>query len=95
MTDSTDRTVDTAMLPAGAVAALEQGKKVEAIKIVRLERGIPLIEAKAAVERYLRQRPELESRLAQLQAGAQRTALAWLLGVLFVILLVWYLAARS
>jgi hypothetical protein len=83
------------MLPAGAVAALEQGKKVEAIKIVRLERGIPLIEAKAAVERYLRRRPELESRLAQLQAGAQRTALAWLLGVLFVILLVWYLAARS
>jgi ribosomal protein L7/L12 len=83
------------MLPAGAVAALEQGKKLEAIKIVRLERGVQLIEAKAAVERYLRQRPELESRLAQIQAGAQRAALAWMLGIVFVILLVWYLAARS
>ena len=47
------------MLSANAIAALEAGKKIEAIKIVRQEQGIGLKEAKELVESYTAERPEL------------------------------------
>jgi ribosomal protein L7/L12 len=43
-----------ALLPEAAIAALSQGKKVDAIKIVREATGLGLKEAKDAVERYVR-----------------------------------------
>jgi hypothetical protein len=42
----------TPPLPAEAVAALERGNKIEAIKLVRQAHGIGLKEAKDAVDAY-------------------------------------------
>ncbi len=44
-------------LPSEALAALERGNKIEAIKIVRAAQGIGLKEAKDAVEAHARDHP--------------------------------------
>jgi len=49
-------------LPETAVAALMQGNKIEAIKIVREARRIDLKEAKDAVEEYVRTQPALQQK---------------------------------
>lgn len=73
-------------LPAAAIDALTQGHKIEAIKILRQERGLGLKEAKDVVDTYVEARPELAS---QFQAG--RTAgRRLLLGLLFLFLLIFF-----
>ena len=54
-----NHSMETQGLPLAAVDALAQGRKIEAIRIVRLERGIGLKEAKDAVEEYVRTRPDV------------------------------------
>lgn len=63
-------------LPPEAIAALEQGRKIEAIKIVRAGRGLDLKASKEVVESYARSRPELEERL---KSGDLPTIWFWLL----------------
>jgi len=46
-------------LPPAAVAALSNGNKIEAIKIVRQEWGTDLKDAKDAVDAYVRTQPAL------------------------------------
>ena len=46
-------------LPAAAVAALTNGRKIEAIKIVRQESGLGLKQAKDLVEAYVASHPML------------------------------------
>ena len=65
-------------LPQAAVAALEQGQTIEAIKIVRLESGIGLKESKDLVDDYLKSRPDLQRRLAAAQAEARQGFVRWL-----------------
>ena len=65
-------------LPLTAVAALEQGNTIEAIKVVRLERGLGLKESKDLVDAYLKSRPDLQRRLAAAQAEARRGFVRWL-----------------
>ncbi|MGH7259284.1 MAG: 50S ribosomal protein L7/L12 [Nitrospiraceae bacterium] len=65
-------------LPQAAVAALEQGQTIEAIKIVRLESGIGLKESKDLVDGYLKSRPDLQRRLAAAQAEARQGFVRWL-----------------
>lgn len=77
-------------LSIAAIAALHQGSKIEAIKIVRMERNIGLKEAKDAVEEYMRGQPGLQSSLAAAQTEAKRSALLWLVGVLSFALLAYY-----
>lgn len=48
-------------LPADALAALHEGRKIDAIKLLRAQRGIGLKEAKDEVDAYLREHPELAS----------------------------------
>ncbi len=61
-----------------AVAALEQGNTIEAIKIVRLERGLGLKESKDLVDAYLKSRPDLQRRLEAAQAEARQGFVRWL-----------------
>jgi len=49
-------------LPAAAIAAIERGRKIEAIKIVRQQWGIDLKESKGVVDAYIKSQPGLESR---------------------------------
>jgi hypothetical protein len=68
--------------PASAIPALEQGNAIEAIKIVRLERGLGLKESKDLVDGYLRSRPDLQQRLAAAQAEMRQGFIRWLVIVL-------------
>lgn len=45
-----------------AIAALERGQKIEAIKITRMKNGLGLKESKDAVEAYLENNPALSER---------------------------------
>ena len=65
-------------LPQAAIAQLEQGNTIEAIKIVRLERGIGLKESKDLVDAYLKSRPDLQRRLEAAQAEARQGFVRWL-----------------
>ena len=64
--------------PPAAVAALEQGNTIEAIKIVRLDRGLGLKESKDLVDAYLKSRPDLQRRLEAAQAEARQGFVRWL-----------------
>jgi ribosomal protein L7/L12 len=66
------------VLPQTAVSALEQGNAIEAIKIVRLERGLGLKESKDLVDGYLKSRPDLQRRLESAQAEAIRGFMRWM-----------------
>lgn len=46
-------------MPHEVVAALERGRKIEAIKLLRESRGLGLKEAKEAVECYVQEHPHL------------------------------------
>jgi len=69
----------TQALPAAALEALSRGQKIEAIKIVREARGLGLKESKDAVDQYLKTRPDLEQKFAELQAQAVGSFMRWAL----------------
>jgi hypothetical protein len=66
-------------LPQAAIAQLERGNIIEAIKIVRLEHGLGLKESKDLVDAYLKSRPDLQRRLAAAQAEARQGFVRWLI----------------
>lgn len=87
------RSPDGAAFPIAAVSALQNGKMIEAIKIVRQARGTGLKDAKDAVDRYLASEPLIRSRLEAAQAESRRSALLW--GIALALcagLVVFYLA---
>ncbi|MBI3132881.1 MAG: ribosomal protein L7/L12 [Acidobacteria bacterium] len=59
-------------LPEQAIAALQQGRKIEAIQLVRARHGLGLKEAKDRVETYLATQPHLEATMAEAQAASHR-----------------------
>lgn len=61
---------EAAALPDAAIAALQQGNKIAAIKALRVGRNMGLKEAKAMVDDYVRNRPELQQSFA---AARKRT----------------------
>lgn len=64
--------------PPTAIPALEQGKTIEAIKIIRLECGLGLKESKDLVDAYLKSRPDLQRRLESAQAEGRQGFVRWL-----------------
>lgn len=78
-------------LPAAAVAALHEGRKIHAIKIVRRERGVELKAAKDEVDAYIRSQPALEAELDARQAAATRALLGWVAGVALVLVVLYVL----
>ncbi len=50
------------IIPVDAIAALEHGNKIEAIKITRMQNGLGLKESKDAIEAYLDRNPALNER---------------------------------
>ena len=79
-------------LPPAALRALQQGRMIEAIKIVRTEHNLGLKQAKEKVEQYMQQHPELlqQIRVAQTQQQGKVQRVIWVLGLLFLVgLLVW------
>jgi ribosomal protein L7/L12 len=83
------------ILPAAAIAALHEGRKIDAIKIVRREQQVDLKEAKDAVDAYIRSQPALEAELDARQAGATRAVLGWLAGAALVLVVLYVLIWRA
>lgn len=78
----TETSREDAGLPSAAVAALRQGNKIEAIKIVRVERNLGLKEAKDCVEDYVRRDPSLKKKMEEVQAEARKGFVFWLVVLL-------------
>ena len=94
MIDTTPQT-STEQLPSAAIAALHQGNKIEAIKIVRRERGIGLEEAKDAVDLYVQGDALLQSKFAAAQAGSKRRFLIWTAALVVLALIGYYLFSKG
>lgn len=77
MNPQTPNAGGVAPLSPAALAALHQGNKIEAIKIVRQERNLGLKEAKDAVDEYVRSQPSLEATLSRAQVKARNHLLLW------------------
>jgi ribosomal protein L7/L12 len=82
-------------LSTAAISALYQGNKIEAIKIIREERGLGLKEAKDAVEDYVRGHPALQSSLAGAQAQVKRSVLLWVATLIIGALLVYQFLVKQ
>ncbi len=65
-------------IPAAAIAELERGHLIGAIKLVRLETGLGLKESKELVEAYLAKRPDLQRKAQAAQAEARDGLVRWL-----------------
>jgi hypothetical protein len=81
--------VSDAELPEEARHAIEQGRKIEAIKIVRERTGVGLAHAKVLVERAARQTVERNPQptLSESGSGTPRLLLSLLLAVVFYAIL--------
>lgn len=66
-------------LPTEAVTALEHGSKIEAIKCVRIQRGLGLKEAKELVEQFIESNPEVKSKMLSANAKSAKISLRWLI----------------
>ena len=78
-------------LPPLAVNALMKGQKIEAVKIVREERGIELVEAKQVVEGYIRSDPVIQAELKNVQLN--RSGFGWIVLLLALGVLAWFFLA--
>lgn len=65
-------------LPPEAIAALEKGRKIEAIKHVRMAQGVGLKEAKDIVEEFIERSPSVKNRMAAANAESAGNGLRWL-----------------
>lgn len=74
-------------LSLAAIAALQQGNKIEAIKITRQDRDLGLKEAKDLVDDYVRHDPAIATALAQANSEGKRNVLVWLLVLIVAALL--------
>ncbi len=85
----TEIILSDAELPAEALYAIEQGRKIEAIKIVRERTGVGLAHAKVVVERAARQIAEQNPRgpMSESGSGMPRLLMSLLLAVLLLAVL--------
>lgn len=80
--------------PAAAVTALQGGRFIEAVRIVREARGIGLRDAKVAVDRYVASDPLLRDRIAARRAEQRRNALLWGIALALIAALIVYSLAK-
>jgi len=76
-------------MPFTAITAMENGNKIDAIKIVREETGLGLKEAKELVEQYVKQNPAIKTQL-EVQQRESMQGLKWLIISIVIIGLTYY-----
>jgi hypothetical protein len=83
---------DSQPIPAEAIAALQQGRKIEAIKLVRAAHGVGLKEARHRVERHVAADPALQAVLAAhtVRIGPGQLLRFLSLVALVVVLFLWW-----
>jgi ribosomal protein L7/L12 len=83
-------------IPSPAIASLEQGNKIEAIKIVREAFRLGLKDSKEFVEKYLSEHDGLAQRFNAIQAENNRKGLQYLaLFILIIIAAYYFLSGTS
>lgn len=82
-------------LPEQAIAALNLGRKIEAIKIVRESSGLGLKDAKGLVDAYVATQPHLQDKLAATTTVTIRGCVFFLLGLLAALAAVIHLWTRK
>ena len=75
-----------------AVSALMMGQKIEAIKIVREERGIELTKAKEVIEKYIRSDPLIQAELKNVPRNS--SGFGWILLLIVLGILARYFLAN-
>ena len=88
---------DDATLPAAAIVALNRGRVIEAIKLVRdSEPGLGLAAAKARVDAYVARDPMLKSQVEQQVKASRSRLVRWVIifDVLLFAALAWYFFMR-
>jgi hypothetical protein len=78
-------------LPAPVVSALTQGRKIEAIKLLREAHGIGLKEAKDTVEAYAQSRPEVGAKLDALNREGGTRVLQWTVALMALLIAAYWL----
>ena len=81
-------------LPPSAVAELMQGRKIEAIKIVREQWNLDLKDAKDAVETYAKAQPALAATLAEADARTRGGCIKWMALLAIAGIVIAYLLRR-
>jgi ribosomal protein L7/L12 len=79
-------------IPSQAIAELQQGRKIEAIRIVRAAQSLGLKEAKEMVEAYVETQPALKLALEAKNKEAKATLVRWLAVVAAMIAVAYVLA---
>jgi ribosomal protein L7/L12 len=81
-------------VPATAIAAMENGNKFEAIKIVREETGLGLKDAKDLVEQYAQHNPVIKSQF-ELRQSESLQGMKWvIISIVIIGLTYYYLIAK-
>jgi len=78
--------------PAEAIAALWQGNKIEAIKILRQAHHLDLKDAKDKVDQYVSNEPALQQKLATVQTESARGLARWLFIIAVLAIAGYYLS---
>ena len=73
-------------LPPEAIAALQRGNKIEAIKLVREASKLDLKDAKDRVDAYVNNDPVLQQKFASAQAETRGSLVRWLILIVLAIL---------
>jgi hypothetical protein len=81
-------------LPAEVTLALQRGKKIEAIKLLRLAKKIDLKDAKQAIDGVIAQNPRLYGRRTDTADGRGRSVLL-LMGALGLLAFLYHYLTRG
>ncbi len=81
-------------MPAMVVEALRRGNKIEAIKILRLERKLQLKDAKDLVDDYIVRDPVLNAQFQKAQSEFKGKLVVWLLVLFAIGIGAYYLLAK-
>lgn len=81
--------------PKEAIAALERGSKIEAIKCIRIAYGVGLKEAKDIVEQFIDKSPNLKNRMVSANVESAKGGLRWLFLIAAIGVLAYYFFAGN
>jgi ribosomal protein L7/L12 len=83
-------------LPIDAMLAINDGKLIEAIKLVQSAEGVDLFQAKARVDRYLEGNPALKEKIDEVRRDARRQLIrkVLLFDAVLVAVLIWWFFLR-
>jgi ribosomal protein L7/L12 len=83
-------------LPIEATLAINDGKVIDAIKLVRSAEGLDLVQAKARVDRYIEDNPTLKDKIDELRRESRNKLIrnVLLFDAVLVAVLIWWFFLR-